>query len=114
MKKVTIIILILVFVITTGINILILSKTKTCTYDVKTDYYKETTKVEISHFKDIKVIKEYEFESTDILNKEEELLKKDEYNISIDNNKLKATKNLSKDNYYKSIRKYEELGFICK
>ena len=114
MKKIILGVLIISFMVLLGINIKILSKTKNCSYEIKTEYYEEKINVSLSYFKDYTITKKYIFNDETILEKEKELIEKDDYNVKVDGLELSASKKVKNKNYYKNIKEYEELGFECK
>ena len=114
MKKIVLGILVVIFIATVCINIFLLSKHKECSYEIKTDYYTENINVNIYRFSNTSINKEYIFTNEDVLEKEKELLKDDDYLVETSDLTIKATKNIKKKKYYDTIKEYEELGFVCK
>ena len=94
-------------------SVLILNK-KECTYDIKTETYKENITVTISRFDKTNIKREYNFNNKEILEIEKEELENSGYNTETNDLDLVANKTEKKKDYYKQIKEYEEMGFICK
>lgn len=111
-KYLLLIILTIIATSLTIFNIINYNQKKVCTYKINEEFYQEKIKVIISHNKKIKFERDYKFENEDILKLEMEDLK--DYNIKQDDLSLIATKEEKIKDYYKTIKEYEQLGFICR
>lgn len=114
MNKVLSIIICLVLVIFISLNVKLLSNKKECIYSIDETYYTEDIRVKIKHFEDLVIEKNYEFEDEDVMKLEIEELEKLNYKLDINNNKVIATKIEKNPSYFESLKKYKELGFLCK
>lgn len=114
MNRIFIIIICLFLGFFITLNVKFLLKEKKCTYYVNSGYYEEFITIKIKRFENIEIEKKYEFKDEDVMNLELEELESLNYEITIEKNKIFASKNEKNSNYYKNIQKYEELGFSCR
>ena len=112
-KYIVLIIMIVLLLILVTINIITSTKTTTCSYTIEDNFYKEKIIIEINRYKPMTIRKEYEFKDEDILNLEKDELTNDDYEIEVSSKKLTATKKEKGKDYYKTIKKYKQLGFSC-
>lgn len=105
-------IMIIISIVLIIINIIYFSKSVTCTYNIKYDNYKSSTKILINHNKK-KIVKTISSDNNDILNKEKKLHKNKKFNTKINKNILTAKKQQNIKNYLKEIDNYKKVGFKC-
>jgi len=97
-----------------SLNIKLLCKEKMCKYTINSEFYNEDIFVFIKRFNDLKIEKKYEFNDESIMKFEIEDLKEQNYMLEINDNVVTAIKNEKFSSYFKEIKKYSKLGFICK
>lgn len=114
MNKILCVIVCLLLIVFISLNIKLLLNKKECIYSIDETYYTENIKVGIKHFDDLIIEKKYQFNDKDIMKLEIEELEKLNYKLNIENNIVIATKVEKNSSYFKNIKKYKELGFVCK
>lgn len=114
MNRKLIIVLFICLIILIVVNVNLFLVKKICTYEITEQYYYEKISVEISRFNNIEIVKSYEFNDEDIMDLEIKNLDSNGYEVSIADMNLVARKTEKNNGYYKNIKKYSELGFMCK